>query len=100
MSEELEEDVLEAINGYEAVNYNEVTYEFLRRKVKEKSAFMIKPEEELFKKGVLVDLFTASGLVTILDALKLENKQKWDTVIIQDQYKLANFFDKMWDWLK
>jgi len=83
-----------------------LTVQFIRECLAKHTAFQIyNPGGELFqheqsqnsdKDCLLVDVQSANVVVKIHDALKPENRSKFNR-LLRDEFRLANFFDKMWE---
>lgn len=64
--------------------------------------YLLNPHGELFRAvgGLLIDMQSRHLICTIYDALSDKTKAMFNNVICKDEYKLASFFDKMWDWVQ
>lgn len=90
----------------ETVEIKNLTIEHFKQSVVNKQCFCIfNPGGELFQhpescSGIpedclLIDIQSANVVCTIYDAVNPANQAKFNSMV-QDEYKLANFLDKMW----
>ena len=85
------------------VNFKDLSITTFKNALEERQYICLKnPDGELFKakKGLYIDIQSINLICTIYDALNSENKVKFNEVICKDEYKLANFFEKMWGMVK
>lgn len=89
------------------VQIKQLTIDHFKKSVAEKACFCIfNPGGDLFQhpenynEGIpadclLIDIQSANVVCTVYDAINPENKAKFNSMV-QDEYKLANFLNKMW----
>jgi len=96
--EEYKREKLEQIekNQRLGIAVKDLTIDFLKS---ESCMFRIKPDDELFLEGILIDMQSRNLMCTIYDNLSDKNKARFNSVL-QDKWKLAGMLDKMWSWVK
>ena len=88
---------------YQNEFFCDLNIELFKKYLNRRSMMILRnPGGELFRhpKGLLIDLQSINLICTIYDAINKDNKAKFDTIICKDEYKFADYLDKMWAWIK
>lgn len=91
------------------INIKDLSINYIRAMVKEHSCFYIHnpggelfqhPESETAPENCLcVDMQSANLICTLYDNLNEKNQSSFNS-LLQDEFKLARFLDKMWSFVK
>jgi len=88
------------------IEFKELSINKLKEQLTQHSAFYLKNTGgELFNAknskdkvvGVLFDIMSINAICKIYDAINEKNKEKFNSILLKDEYKFARFLDTMWD---